>query len=138
VCLSIGSPRGRDLDLLAHEPIEAVYASTQMRAQRTARPLARARRLPVQVRGGLREISAGELEMRGDDEAKHVYVSMFMAWATGDLDVAIPGGEHGKDALARFDEVVTEAAADCASGGARQPRRGDPALGREQRAEPHR
>nr|WP_284288846.1 histidine phosphatase family protein [Angustibacter aerolatus] len=47
---------------LADEPVEAVYASTLVRTQQTAGPLAAALGLDVQVRDGLREITAGDLE----------------------------------------------------------------------------
>lgn len=48
---------------LEDERIDAIYASTLMRTQQTAQPLAQARGLEIQVRVGLREISAGDLEM---------------------------------------------------------------------------
>ena len=46
-----------------------IYASTQPRAQLTAAPLAAARDLQMLVRDGLREVGAGDLEMRGDEDA---------------------------------------------------------------------
>jgi len=51
-------------------PIEAIYASTLVSTQQTAAPLAAAHGLDVRVRAGLREVSAGELEMRFDDVAR--------------------------------------------------------------------
>ena len=92
-------------------PVDAIYASTLVRTQQTAEPLAAARGLTVQVRAGLREISAGDREMRGDRESLESYLSTTLAWGAGDLSPAIPGGEPGVEALARFDEVITEAAA---------------------------
>ena len=92
-------------------PVDAVYASTLVRTQQTAAPLATSRRLDVQVRAGIREISAGRLEMRGDTGAVDHYLATSLAWAAGDLAAAIPGGESGADVLDRFDDVVAEAAA---------------------------
>lgn len=91
--------------------IDALYASPLVRTQQTAEPLAAAHGLPVQVRAGLREISAGDLEMLGDASSVERYLATSLAWVAGDLDATIPGGEAGPEVLARFDDVVTEAAA---------------------------
>ena len=96
---------------LRDQPIDAIYASTMTRAQMTAEPLARVRGLAVQVRDGLREITAGELEMRNDDGAIDLYLSTAFAWPAGDLERRMPGGENGVESFARFDAVVAEAAA---------------------------
>jgi broad specificity phosphatase PhoE len=98
-------PRTLDVEL-----IDAVYASPLTRARRTAEPLADASGLEVQVRAGLREISAGALEMLGGPEPLATYLGTTLAWCDGDLSPTIPGGEHGATVLARFDEVVAEAA----------------------------
>ena len=98
-------------DVLDGTPIDAIYASTLVRAQQTAEPLAAAHGLEVQVRSGLREISAGALEMLGDPDSLDSYLTTALAWGAGDLSPTIPGGEPGDAALARFDEVVAEAAA---------------------------
>ncbi|GAA3092248.1 histidine phosphatase family protein [Streptomyces rectiviolaceus] len=96
---------------LAAEKIDAMYASTLLRTQLTAAPLAAATELEVQIRDGIRELSAGDLEMRGDDESAAVYLTTAFAWASGDTDRRMPGGENGVEALGRFDAVVAEAAA---------------------------
>jgi probable phosphoglycerate mutase len=97
-------------ETLRDEPIDVIYASTMTRAQMTAAPLARVRGLEVLVRDGLREITAGELEMRNDDEAIDLYLATAFAWPAGDLTRRMPGGENGVEAFARFDAVVAEAA----------------------------
>ncbi|MFS4095404.1 histidine phosphatase family protein [Streptomyces sp. AF1A] len=97
---------------LAGEAVEAVYASTLIRTQLTAAPLAAARGLPVLVRDGIRELSAGDLEMLpGDAPEAEPYMRTVFAWAAGDTALRIPGGESGEEALARYDAVVAEAAA---------------------------
>jgi len=101
-------------DALAEEDIEAVYASTLVRTQLTAAPLAAARGLDVIVRDGIREVSAGDLEGEaGDSERGRLYLRTVLAWAAGDLALRMPGpgGESGAEALARYDAVVAEAAA---------------------------
>ncbi|MEV1025908.1 histidine phosphatase family protein [Streptomyces sp. NPDC050264] len=95
---------------LAEEKIEALYASTLVRTRMTAAPLAAATGLEVQVRDGIRELIAGELEMRGDEEAAATYLTTAFAWSAGDLGRRMPGGEDGVEALGRFDAVVAEAA----------------------------
>jgi broad specificity phosphatase PhoE len=94
---------------LRGERIDAIYASTQTRAQQTAAPLAADRNLSVVVRDGLREVSAGIYEGRGDKEALHDFVSTEFAWVRGDLERRMPGGESGAETFARFDAVVGEA-----------------------------
>jgi len=87
-----------------------VYASTLTRAQQTAAPYAESIGLPVVVRDGLREISAGVLELRSDAESMATYFSTVAAWHAGDLARRMPGGENGTEVLARFDAVVAEIA----------------------------
>lgn len=94
---------------LADENIGALYASTQLRAQLTARPLSESTGLELQVRDGLREISAGALEMRSDWEAVVEYHRASFEWIDGKLDDRIPQGEDGHEALGRFDAVIDEA-----------------------------
>ncbi|MFJ9863108.1 histidine phosphatase family protein [Streptomyces sp. NPDC101165] len=97
---------------LADEDIEALYASTLIRTQLTAAPLAAARGLEVIVRDGIREISAGDLEMvPGDSPEGERYMRTVFAWAAGDTTLRIPGGENGEEVLARYDAVIAEAAA---------------------------
>ena len=97
-------------DALAGEEIGALYASVQTRAQLTAAPLAARLDLPITVRDGLREISAGDLEMRSDAEAVELYHDVSFGWAAGDLDRRMPGGENGHEAFGRFSAVVKEMA----------------------------
>jgi probable phosphoglycerate mutase len=91
---------------LADEQIDAIYASSQARAQLTAAPLAEALRLRVHVRDGLREIAAGDLEMRGDAASVERYLTTVFAWSAGDLGLRMPGGEDGTEVLERLDRVV--------------------------------
>lgn len=88
--------------------IDAIYASSQHRAQLTAEPLASERGLPIRVRDGLREISAGDLEMLGDDVSTRTYQWTIRQWMAGELGLAMPGGPDGTQVLARFDQVVSE------------------------------
>jgi probable phosphoglycerate mutase len=98
-------------EALADEDIEALYASTLVRTQLTAAPLAAARALEVTVRDGIREITAGDLEMSpGDTELGELYMRTAFSWAAGDTELRMPGGENGTEFLARYDAVIEEAA----------------------------
>ncbi|MGW6130343.1 histidine phosphatase family protein [Cellulomonas sp. NPDC055163] len=96
---------------LAGAGIDAVYVSDLVRTQQTAAPLAQALGLDAHVRPGLREISAGSLEMADDLPSIRLYVDTILRWAAGDLTPRLPGGESGAATLSRFDRVVEEAAA---------------------------
>lgn len=96
---------------LAAEEIDLVYASTLVRTQQTAAPLLSERGLDLQVRDGLREISAGSLEMRGDEASHRAYLGAIFGWAK-DASIRVPGAENGIEVWQRYDEVVAEAYAD--------------------------
>ncbi|MEU3840482.1 histidine phosphatase family protein [Streptomyces sp. NPDC028635] len=99
-------------EALADEDITALYASTLIRTQLTAAPLAAARGLEVRVRDGIREVTAGDLEMLPGDSAQgELYMKTVFAWAAGDTALRLPGGESGDEVLERYDAVVAEAAA---------------------------
>ncbi len=102
----VGHEQARALvDRLTHLSIEAIYVSDLTRTQQTAAPLAHALGLTPQIRGGLREIQAGQHEMSDDWSG---YVATLLAWRE-DLEHRMPGGETGAEVLGRFDEVVAEA-----------------------------
>jgi probable phosphoglycerate mutase len=94
---------------LAGANIEAIYASTLRRTQQTAAPLAAALGLEVNIRAGLREISAGTLEMAHDEASIGAYLSVVLGWAEGATNTMVPGArEDGVAVLGQFDEVVAE------------------------------
>jgi len=97
-------------ETLGDELIEVLYASTLLRTQQTAAPLAAARGLEVRVRGGLREVRAGSLEMSGEVAAVRLYSDTTFAWSAGNVDLRMPGGESGAEVYARYDAVIDEIA----------------------------
>lgn len=98
------------VERVAAERIEAIYASTLVRTQQTAGPLAVDRDLPIAVLDGLREVSAGDYEMSADARE---YITVLIGWAEGKLDAKLPGGEDATEFFARFDDAIaTIAAAD--------------------------
>ncbi|MCW2829916.1 MAG: histidine phosphatase family protein, partial [Aeromicrobium sp.] len=109
---ALGLQQAEDLvDALAGERIDALFVSTMVRTHLTAAPLVAARGLDPAERDGLREISAGDVEGNTDEASIHQYVHTLLAWCGGQLDVRMPGGETGREVIARFDDVVAEAAA---------------------------
>lgn len=95
---------------LREEIISHLLISNLTRTALTAAPLAAERELMPAMREGLREISAGSLEMKGDRDSLMAYMETMKAWLSGDLSVQMPGGESGFEVLERFDAVVREAA----------------------------
>jgi probable phosphoglycerate mutase len=108
----VGQEQARALSrTLAGEPIESLWASVLARTQETIAPTAEARGLPVTVLPGLREILAGDLEGERTREAQRAYMTTVFAWATGDRDARMPGGESGTEFFDRFDGALAEIAA---------------------------
>ena len=87
-------------------PVEAVFASTLIRTQQTLEPLAKARGLTPTILDGLREISAGDYEMRTDEEAVIGSMTAVGSWITGETGVRMPGSATGEEFLARYDDAV--------------------------------
>lgn len=97
---------------LAGQDIDALYISNLTRTALTAAPLAAERALEPMMREGLREISAGSLEMKGDRSSIEAYLQTVKSWLEGDLSVRMPGADSGHEVLERFDAVVEEAASE--------------------------
>jgi probable phosphoglycerate mutase len=96
---------------LANERILALYASTLVRTQITAAPLARVHGLETEVLEGLHEIEAGSLEKRTDHESHKRYIGTIFSWADGELDRRMPAGPSGRDFFERYDAAIAQIAA---------------------------
>ena len=93
--------------VLAEREVEAIHCSTLVRTQQTAAPLAEALGLRPTIHDELREITAGDLEMRTDTTSAHAYQHMIASWLLeGDLDARLPGGETATEFLARYDAAI--------------------------------
>ena len=95
---------------LAGEDIAMIAASVLQRTQQTAEPLAQKRGLAVLVCNGIREIGAGDLEMREDKESGELYMKVAFEWAEGNLSESLPAGPDGATVLGDFDAAVAELA----------------------------
>lgn len=93
------------------EGIATIAVSTLVRTSQTAGPIATLRGLVPTEHDGLREIAAGDFEMRGDEEAILGYLGTVAHWLDGDLERRMPGGETGQDFLSRYDEAISRTCA---------------------------
>ena len=78
---------------LKEEKVTAIYSSPLNRAVNTAQPLARARRLEVNIDPDLKEIDAGELEGLSEEELRKHYGEFWKEWRKGSGSTRVPGGE---------------------------------------------
>jgi len=62
---------------------------------------------PTEVEG-IHEVQAGDLENRSDDDAIAEFNTVYQQWCEGELRVAMPGGESGRDVLDRYLPVLTD------------------------------
>lgn len=92
---------------LAGNDYDGVYASTMVRTQQTAAPMAAALAEPVVVLPGLREIEAGQFEGRPEASAME-YFAAPARWLSGDRSARIPGSIDGNEFDARFDAAVQQ------------------------------
>jgi broad specificity phosphatase PhoE len=89
--------------------LASIHVSTLLRTRLTAAPLVEAAGAELHVHDGLREVGAGDLEMRTDEEAVRSYAECVGAWMFGDLDRRLPGGSSGHDFLERYDGALRSA-----------------------------
>lgn len=91
-----------------HISVDVLYCSPQSRARDTARPLAEALKLKIQIREALREIDFGEWENRTRGELRQTYAAELDAWERGSWRTLIPGGETPQAVIARVVPCVIE------------------------------
>ncbi|WP_240771600.1 histidine phosphatase family protein [Nocardia sp. CS682] len=89
-------------------PPRVLFCSTALRARQTAGYIEAATGVPATVLDNLQEVQAGDLEGKHSEEAHLFFQRIYRAWHNGDLDERIPGGESGRDVLARFLPVIEE------------------------------
>jgi broad specificity phosphatase PhoE len=90
--------RGNDYD--------GIFASTMVRTQETAAPLAKDLGEQVDVLPGLREISAGRFEGQPEAAAAATYFVAPMAWLQGNRNAAIPDSVNGNEFNDEFTAAV--------------------------------
>ncbi|OBG36994.1 histidine phosphatase family protein [Mycolicibacter heraklionensis] len=95
-------------DQLSRGHHDGVYASSMVRTQQTAAPLARELGRQVQILPGLREISAGWFGDKPRDVANSAYWLAPQAWLHGDRTAAIPGSIDGNQFNDEFSAAIQQ------------------------------
>ena len=86
---------------------DGIYASSMIRTQETATPLAQELGEPVTVLPGLREIEAGQFEGQPESNAQSFFAAP-QRWLKGDRSARIPGSLDGNEFEARFNDAVQQ------------------------------
>lgn len=104
-----GSLPGR-LSAAGHlEAIGSLWVSPILRARETIAPIEQATGLVAQVRSGLREVLAGEIDMNTDARSVRCYTDTTRSWMVGRTGARIPGSpEDGAETFERFNGVIEE------------------------------
>lgn len=108
---------GRELATGTDGVIDALYHSPALRAAETARIAAPELGLAPEEVEGTHEVQVGELEGLADEDSVAVFRAVYDGWQGGDLDRAYPGGESGRDVLARYLGAVDRITARHSDGG---------------------
>lgn len=93
---------------LAGNHYDGIFASTMIRTQQTAQPMADALHEPVTVLPGLRELEAGIYEGQPESQLVDTYFAAPQQWLRGDRTARIPGSIDGNEFDARFDGAVQQ------------------------------
>jgi broad specificity phosphatase PhoE len=89
-----------------HNDYDSIYASTMVRSQQTAAPLAGELGKQVEVLQGIQEIKAGWYEGKPVAQEPSTYLLAPAEWLTGDLQDSIPGSITGKEFNDQFTAAV--------------------------------
>ncbi|WKG03415.1 histidine phosphatase family protein [Mycolicibacterium sp. HK-90] len=87
---------------------DGIFASTMIRTQQTAQPMADALGEPVTVLPGLHEVEAGIYEGQPEASAVQTYFAAPEQWLRGDRNARIPGSIDGNEFDSRFDGAVQQ------------------------------
>ncbi|OLP03332.1 histidine phosphatase family protein [Mycolicibacterium porcinum] len=93
---------------LASHHYDGIFASTMIRTQQTAQPMADTLHEPVTVLDGLHEVEAGIYEGQPEASAVQTYFAAPEQWLRGDRNARIPGSIDGNEFDARFDGAVQQ------------------------------
>lgn len=93
---------------LAPHHYDGIFASTMIRTQQTAQPMADTLHEAITVLPGLHEVEAGIYEGQPEASAVQTYFAAPERWLRGDRSARIPGSIDGNEFDARFDEAVQQ------------------------------
>jgi len=89
-------------DLMARAIAGPVFASPLLRAQQTAKYIAKPSELDIITIEEFRELDVGQLDGQEGDDAWAIHDSVVGAWVDGDYEAAFPGGESAFDVSDRM------------------------------------
>jgi 2,3-bisphosphoglycerate-dependent phosphoglycerate mutase len=99
-------------EVLAKQPLDAIYVSPLRRAAQTAEIIAKRLELPVQFNELLKEINVGIFQGKIHAELEREYPVEIARWRSEEVDYAVPGGESRRQLLSRgraaFESIVAE------------------------------
>ena len=104
----LGREQARDFARSRRDAPGLLLHSVARRAAQTAIEIRSEFSLSPTEVGGIHEVQAGDLENRSDDDAIAEFNTIYQKWCDGNLDVAMPGGESGRDVLDRYLPVLTD------------------------------
>jgi len=104
----LGREQARDFARSRRDAPGLLLHSVARRAAQTAIEISSEFSLAPTEVGGIHEVQAGDLENRSDDDAIAEFNTIYQKWCDGNLDVAMPGGESGRDVLDRYLPVLTD------------------------------
>lgn len=104
----LGRDQARDFARARTRPIGLLLHSAATRAAQTAQEIGRHLRLVAAEADGIYEVQAGDLEDRSDDAAIAEFNTVYQRWHEGELGLAMPGGESGREVLDRYLPVVND------------------------------
>ncbi len=104
----LGVDQAREFARSRSGPPGVLLHSVARRAAQTAEAIGAEYDLSPAVVDGIHEVQAGDLEDRNDDDAIAEFNRVYQCWHEGHLDIAMPGGETGREVLDRYLPVITE------------------------------
>lgn len=104
----LGRSQAREFGRLQARPPGLLLHSSARRAAQTAAEIGAELAVPATEIDGVYEVQAGDLEDRSDDDAIAEFNAVYQRWHSGDLDLAMPGGESARDVLDRYLPVVDD------------------------------
>jgi probable phosphoglycerate mutase len=82
--------------------------SIATRAVQTAQDISAQVSLGTHVFEGIHEVQVGDLEGSSDEAAHDEFNAIYRRWHAGELDLALPGGETGRQVLDRYVPVLDQ------------------------------
>jgi broad specificity phosphatase PhoE len=95
-------------DYFGQTPISAIYVSSYIRTQQTARPIAEMKQIQPVEDPRLNEIDNGDIEGMSEPEFAEAYPDVWKQYAARRADFRFPGGETGQEVRSRIAGFLEE------------------------------